>query len=135
MMAKKIEVDVLEKKIDEAVEEEKVKEDLKDEKDHVSILDLSRKVLLAGIGAAALAEEEIKHFVDKLVDRGEIAEKDARKLLKEVIDRREKMVQDKVDEVKRKVPVTVATKSDIEDLNARIAELTKRVEELKVKGE
>jgi hypothetical protein len=44
--------------------------------------ELSRKVLLAGVGAAVLAQDEISDFVDRLVERGEIAEQDARNLSK-----------------------------------------------------
>ena len=51
---------------------------------------LSRKVLLAGIGAAVLAQEEIENFVNRMVERGEIAEKDARQLAREIVDRWEK---------------------------------------------
>ncbi|MEW6504421.1 MAG: phasin family protein, partial [Chloroflexota bacterium] len=43
--------------------------------------ELSRKILLAGIGAAALAQEEIERFVNRLVEKGELAEKDARRMI------------------------------------------------------
>jgi len=95
------------------------------------ILDISRKILLAAIGAAVVAEEEITGFVSRLVERGEIAEQDARKLIKEVIERREKLVREKIDEARRIRPVTVATKADVEALNARIAELAQKIEEIK----
>ena len=95
------------------------------------ILDVSRKILLAAIGAAVVAEEEINTLVSRLVDRGELAEGDARKLVKEVFDRRESMAREKIAEVRRNRPVTVATKSDIEALNARITELTEKLEALK----
>lgn len=97
----------------------------------IGIIDISRKILFAAIGAAVVAEEEISGFVDRLVDRGEIAEQDARKLIKEVLDRREKLAHDKVAEAKRNRPVTVATKTDIETLNSRIAELAEKIEEIK----
>jgi len=48
------------------------------------LLDAVRKVLLAGIGAFALGKEEIEDFVDKLIERGEIAEKDGLKGLEEL---------------------------------------------------
>ena len=45
---------------------------------------LARKVLLAGMGAVALTMEEAQEFVEKLVERGEIAETDAQKLMQEL---------------------------------------------------
>lgn len=51
---------------------------------------LARKVLLAGLGAVALTAEEAQAFVDKLVERGEIAEADAQKLLEDFRDRLKK---------------------------------------------
>jgi len=95
-----------------------------------ALYETSRKVLLAAVGAAVLAQEEIDGFVTRLTERGELAEKDARKLMREVMDRREKILKEKQAEAQRSHP-SVATKADIEALNARIAELTKALEELK----
>ena len=121
MMAKKPEVPT----------SEEVQEEHKEETPRLSVLETSRRLLLAAIGAAVIAEEEITGFVSRLVDRGEIAEKDARGLVKEVLDSREKVAREKIEEIRRSRPVTVATKSDIEELNAKIAELSKKLEELK----
>ena len=103
----------------------------KDEKIRTGLYDISRKVLLAGIGAAALAQDEVESFINKLTERGELAEKDARKLVKEVIDYRHKIEVDRQKEKENIHQSPAATKSDIEALNARIAELSKKVEELK----
>ena len=121
MMAKKPEVPT----------PEEVQEEQKEETPRASVLETSRRLLLAAIGAAVIAEEEITGFVSRLVDRGEIAEKDARGLVKEVLDSREKVAREKIEEIRRNRPVTVATKSDIEELNAKIAELSKKLEDLK----
>ncbi len=100
------------------------------------LLDTARKVLLAGIGAVALAQEEIEDFVNKLVERGEIAEKDGRKLVREVMDKRKKGAEKAEDELSKRVEeildrMNVPTKSDIEALGDKIASLTKKVDELK----
>jgi hypothetical protein len=52
------------------------------------LYNLSRRVLLASIGAVALAQDEIERFISKLVERGEIAEKDAKKLIDEIREKR-----------------------------------------------
>ena len=94
------------------------------------LFEAARKVLLAGMGAVALTQEEAEKFVDKLVERGEIAQKDAQKLVREVAEKRgkdelDKRVQDLLDRM------NVPTKADIETLSEKIAALTKKVDELK----
>ena len=100
------------------------------------LLGMTHKVLQAYIGAIALAQDEIEDFVHKLVERGEVAEKDARKLIKDVMEKSRKQVGMTDDDVSHRVEDTldrmnVPTKSDIEALGEKIAELTKKVDELK----
>jgi polyhydroxyalkanoate synthesis regulator phasin len=96
-----------------------------------SLLDLSRRIMLAAVGAVVVAEEELGAFVDKLVERGELAEKDARKMMQEVLDRREKMEREHKAEKERNRPPAAATKADIAAINAKIAELTRQVDAIK----
>ena len=111
------------------------------------MLAAARKVLLAGIGAVALAQEEIEDFVNRLVERGEIAEKDGRKLVNDVMEKRKKQVEDNVDKTVEKAEETVdsniervlhrmnvPTKKDIDDLSKKITTLTKKVDELNKKS-
>lgn len=100
------------------------------------LFETARKVLLAGIGAVAIAQEEIEEFVNRLVERGEIAEKDGKKLIKEVVDRRKKEAEKAEDEVTKRIEevldrMNVPTKSDIEALGNKISALSKKVDELK----
>ncbi len=100
-----------------------------------SLFSSARKVLLAGVGAAALAQEEIEDFVTRLVDKGEIAEKDGRKLVKDVVERRRKRTErfgEVVDEGLERVLslLNLPTKGDITELSERVAELSRQVEEL-----
>jgi polyhydroxyalkanoate synthesis regulator phasin len=112
------------------------KEELLEEVEHNPLVDAVRKVLLAGIGAIALAQEEIEEFVGRLVERGEIAEKDGRKLISEVMDKRKKEAEKAEDEITKRVEtvmdrMSVPSKADIEELSKKISELTKKVDELK----
>lgn len=100
------------------------------------IFELARKMLLASVGAMALAQDEAEDFVNRLVERGEIAEKDGRKLVKEMIDRRKKESQKAEDEMSKRVQdalerLNVPTKADIEVLGDKITTLTKKIEDLK----
>lgn len=100
------------------------------------LLEAARKVLLAGIGAVALAQEEIEDFVNKLVERGEIAEKDGKKLVREVLDRRKKDAEKAQDEFTKQVEeildrMNVPTKADIDALGEKISALASKVDDLK----
>ncbi len=116
--------------------EKVMKEEVNGKEERNPLLDAARKVLLASIGAVALAQDEVEDFVQKLVERGEIAEKDGRKLVREVMDRRQKETQKAEDELGKRVEevldrMSVPTKADIEALGEKISTLTKKVEELK----
>jgi polyhydroxyalkanoate synthesis regulator phasin len=95
------------------------------------LYETTRSILLAGIGAISLAQDEINIFLDRLVERGEMAEADARKLVREVADRREKLEKERRAQTREVHQPAPATRSDIEALNARVAELTRQIEELR----
>jgi polyhydroxyalkanoate synthesis regulator phasin len=115
----------MEDELNEGEEEGKKKETIT-----TNLYEISRKILLAAVGAASLAQDEVDSFVTKMAERGEIAEKDARRLVKEVLDRREKIESEKKSVRDQKFP-PAATKADIEALAARVGELSKKIDELK----
>jgi poly(hydroxyalkanoate) granule-associated protein len=95
-----------------------------------------RKVLLAGVGAVALAQEEVEEFVNRLIERGEIAEKDGRKLIDDIRERRQKQTEKAGEELEGQIEdvlhrMNVPTKADIDALSRKITTLTKKVDELK----
>ena len=105
--------------------------------------ELLHRVLLASIGAVALAQEEIEDFVNRLIERGEIAEKDGKKMVNDVMDNRKKQAkksaQKAEDEVNKQVEqilerLNVPSKADIDTLTEKIASLSKKVDELKKSG-
>lgn len=100
------------------------------------LLEAARKVLLAGIGAVALAQEEIEEFVNRLVERGEIAEKDGKRLIREVMDRRKKEATKAEDEINKRIEsvlerMNVPSKADVDALSEKISALSKKIDELK----
>ena len=109
---------------------EKKTEEVEETKNRSGLYEFSRKVLLAAVGAAVVAQDEVDSFVTRLVEHGEIAEKDARNLVREVLDKREKMLTERETERKKRQS-NVASKAEVEALNKRIEELKKQVEELK----
>lgn len=114
----------------------------------------AHKVLLAGIGAAALAQDEVEDFVNRLVERGSIAEADGKRMVKEVLEERRAQMsragdraQDVaagvsegsrrfVDDLEQRIEgvltrMNIPSKDEIEALSAKITSLTKKVDELK----
>lgn len=99
------------------------------------LLEAARRVLLAGIGAVALAQDEVEDFVDRLVERGEIAEKDGRKLVREILARREQEMSQVEENIGQRVEevlqrMNVPTRADIEQLSEKIAALDEKVARL-----
>jgi len=100
-------------------------------------------VVLAGVGAVAMSRDETEQLVAKLVERGELAQKDAEKLLRDVRSRLRQSRPD-VQEQAEKVTIraqqgmedflnrlNIPSKRDIDDLSAKVAQLAARVEELR----
>lgn len=115
--------------------EVKVKE-AAEELERNPLVGMARRVLMAGMGAVALAQEEVEEFVNKLVERGEIAEKDGKKLVRDVMEKRKSQTKKAEDELEKRMEellgrMNVPSKSDIEALSAKITALTKKVDELK----
>ena len=103
---------------------------------HNALYEALRKVLLAGIGVVAIAQEEIDDLVEKLVERGEIAEKDGKKLIHEINEKRKNQSKKAEDQVSKRIEdaldrMNVPRKSDIDALGEKITVLTAKVDELK----
>jgi poly(hydroxyalkanoate) granule-associated protein len=120
-------------------DEVEVTEDLLDENGHNPMLEMARSVLLAGIGAVALTQEEVEKFVHKLIERGEIAEKDGRKLITDLREKRRRKAEDAAVEAEETYEgrmeevlarMNIPSKSDIDALSRKITTLTEKVDEL-----
>lgn len=120
-------------------EEVEVQEEVLVEDGPNPVLEMTRKILLASIGAVALTQEEVEKFVNKLIERGEIAEKDGRKLIKDIMNKRRKKTEEVRTETEEQVDsrlndvlgrMNIPSKSDINVLNERIGILTEKVDEL-----
>jgi len=109
------------------------------EEAHISesypLFDAARKVLLAGIGAVSLAQDEVEDFIHRLVERGEIAEKDGKKLVQEMRAKRIRGTEKAEDELRKRVNrvldrMNVASKTDIDELSEKITQLAKKLDDL-----
>ncbi len=109
--------------------------------------EILRRLMLAGIGAVALTRDEVENFINRLVERGELAQKDGEKLMNEVKERfrqqrpqAEAEAQTQVNNIGEQLEnsleqflnrLNVPSKRDIDELSAKIAQLAARVEELR----
>lgn len=112
-----------------------VVEEPKDKTEH-QLSDMLRRVLLATIGAAVIAQEEIEAFVNRLIERGEIAEQDGKKLIHEMKDKRKSKTAEVEDEISKNVEgvlkrMNIPSKADVEALGQKITTLSKKIDELK----
>ena len=101
-----------------------------------------RTVLLAAAGTITLGKEEAEAIVNRLVEKGEIAEKDGRELIRDLFERRQK----EATEVETKTSaaaesrfatllarMNVPTRNDVEALTEKVTELSARVDTLSKK--
>lgn len=105
-----------------------------------ALLETVRRVLMAGVGVVVLAQEEVEELVNKLIERGEIAEQDGRKLINDVVENRKQQAQETKQATQGEFDkrleglldrLNVPTRGDINTLNDKVTELTAKVEELK----
>jgi poly(hydroxyalkanoate) granule-associated protein len=113
----------------------------------VQAFEVMRKLMLAGVGAMALSRDEAEQFLNRLVERGELAQKDAQKLIDESVERFRQTAQPQAETVQNNVAnigtqvetsleqflnrLNIPSKRDIDELSAKIAQLAARVEELR----
>ncbi len=100
------------------------------------LLESLRRVILASVGLVAMTIEELGDLVDKLVEQGEIAEEEGKKLIVEIKEKRKKTTGEAEDVATTRMremmaKMDIPTKSDIDALSAKIATLSKKVDELK----
>lgn len=129
-----------------------------------AVLELARKLFLASVGAFMLAQEsvgelvdgaehsltqfleDVEAFIEKLVERGEIAEKDGRQLLTDLLERRKAAGQELVEGARGRAKeaetavtgrmeelvarLNIPTREDLEALTKKITTLGRKVDKL-----
>jgi poly(hydroxyalkanoate) granule-associated protein len=101
-----------------------------------SLMDSLRRVMLASIGAMALTRDELQMFIDKLIERGEVAEEEGKKLMNELMEKRKKKTDEAQDMAVQRVQevldqMNIPTRADINALGEKITSLSKKIDELK----
>jgi len=107
---------------------------------------MARKALMASLGAMAMTLEETNEFIDKLVERGEMAEADVQKLIadlrahsnerekvagearKNMVNKAGMALEESVEVILNRL--NVPTKTEIEELSKKIGALNQKVSAL-----
>lgn len=150
-MAKKIETTISDvvANTKNSIEELEISETV--EQTATNMVSAVRRVLLAGVGAVALTKDEVEDFVSHLIERGEIAEQDGRRLVKETlrrqrseaegvaekvqdgadkqITRAESMLDQRIETILSRL--NVPSKGDIDLLSEKISLLAEKVDALR----
>jgi polyhydroxyalkanoate synthesis regulator phasin len=100
----------------------------------MSLFDVVRKALFAGLGA----QEKVKELVDELVKKGELSKSEGAKILKtwtEKAGKRRQNIRKTLSEMISKTleKMNLPTKDDIEKLNKKIETLSKKLEGMEKK--
>ncbi len=103
------------------------------------VVKTAHKGLQVGLGVVAMGADEIEAMIKRLVEKGEVAEKDGRKMFdgwlsrgREPMTKYEEKVEGMLDHRIEAVlgAMNIPSKSDISDLTQKIATLSKKVADL-----
>lgn len=92
------------------------------------MFEVINKAFLVGVGLATVAGEKVEQFAKELAEKGKLSEAEARKLAEKMVKKSAKARKDLQAQVEKWVKeslgkLRLASKSDLERLEARIAKL------------
>jgi poly(hydroxyalkanoate) granule-associated protein len=96
-------------------------------------VELTHDVFLAGLGGFSIAREEVEKLSKRMIERGQITEKEGKKFVKEFLEKAKKgklTLEEKIDDgIKKTFPkFEIPTKDKIQTLNEKIETLNSKVE-------
>lgn len=95
----------------------------------VQVFEIMRKLMLAGFGAFALTREEAEALLNRLVERGEIAQKDAQRIMDETMSRFRTVAEKPTAQVEGTVKdVTSQVNSLTSNMTSQVSGLTTQME-------
>jgi poly(hydroxyalkanoate) granule-associated protein len=107
------------------------------------VVDNVHKVFLVGLGAAAMAQDELVNLIDKFVEQGEETEQKARESINEMVDNRKKNVEDANKKAEKEMSnrmesalnrFNIPSRTEIKALDKKITALSKKIDELNKKA-
>jgi len=99
------------------------------------MLEITRKLLLASVGAVELTKEKVEGIIQELIKKGEVAKEEGMGLIEEILRRKEeskKALENKIETEITKVmeKLNIPTKKEIQKLREKIEILTKNIDKI-----
>jgi len=103
------------------------------------VVDNVHKVFLVGLGAAAMAQDEIVNLIEKFAEQGQQTEKKARETISDMVESRKKNVVDVNEKAEEEMTSRMASalnrfnipsRAEIKDLNEKISVLSEKIDEI-----
>ena len=98
------------------------------------MLDIIKKSIYLGLGAATVTREKIEAFVDELIEKGQLSKDKKTEAIKEIfekIEKEEKEIKTKIDNTVTETmnKIGIVAKSEYDKLLKRVEELEKKISE------
>jgi poly(hydroxyalkanoate) granule-associated protein len=93
-----------------------------DKKDAKAWAEQLKKFAFAAAGAVNISQDDVKSFVTKLVEKGEIAQKDGKKIVKELAEKLRKTVKEPAQAAKEAKEAAVESSEKIAESGEKLAE-------------
>ncbi len=90
-----------------------------------------RKMMMFGVGLAAMTRDKIEELVNELVKKGEMSEKEGREFVNDLMEKSRKVTRDLEAKTEEMVAATlkklnIPTRRELDDLRERVDRLEKR---------
>ncbi|MCX5833870.1 MAG: phasin family protein [Deltaproteobacteria bacterium] len=90
-----------------------------------------KKMMMFGVGLAAMTREKTEEFVKELIKKGEMSEKEGKQLVNDLMEKSKKMTRDLEMKTEEMVSATlkrlnIPTRKELDELRERIEKLEKR---------
>ena len=104
-----------------------------------AVVDNVHKVFLVGLGAAAMAQDELVNLIEKFADQGQQTEQKARETISGMVESRKKNVVDVNEKAEEEMTSRMASalnrfnipsRAEIKDLNEKISVLSEKIDEV-----
>ena len=102
------------------------------------MLNLSKKMLLAGIGTLSLTKEKANKIADDLIKRGELSQSESKEFVVDLLDKAEKEKDRLIEKIKPEIDKSLekmnfASKRCVDNLEKKIDELGEKIDKLSKK--
>ena len=102
------------------------------------MLNLSKKMFLAGIGTLSLTKEKAIKIADDLIKRGELSQSESKEFVVDLLDKAEKEKDKLLEKIKPDIEKSIekmnfASKKCVDDLEKKIDELGEKIDKLSKK--